>query len=513
MSAPAAEGGGGSLKLNIAANYAGQLYVGVIGILLVPVYLHIMSAEAYGLIGFFALLQAWSQLLDLGLSATVSREAARFAGRTLGAGEFRRLLRSFEWLFWSLGLLLGAGLALNAAPIAEAWLHVRELAPGQVRLALQMMALAVALRWIASLYRGVLVGMERQLWLNGFNALVTTLRFVAVIPLLLLAGATPVVFFAFQLAVSVLELAALAWRSYSVARLPEPAALRGSWQVLRPALRFSAGVGVATVVWVLVTQADKLVISGILPLAEYGYFTAAVAAASAISLLGVAVSQALMPRLTQLAEQPGPGPFLSLYRSATQWTVTVGGPLTLCLALFAEPLLLAWTGNAAFAARYAPVLALYAAGNGFAALAVFPYCIQYARGNLRLHVWGNLVFALVLVPTVLHVARVHGAIGSGWVWALSNAAFFVFWTPLVHRLFAPGLHATWLLRDVLQVLVGPALIGLAVAATQPWSCSRAEAVLRVAACGLAMTVAALAGADGARARLRWLYSRRASRLP
>lgn len=51
-----------SLKSSIAANYASQLYTTLIGIVLVPLYLRYMGSEAYGLIGFFAMLQAWFNL-------------------------------------------------------------------------------------------------------------------------------------------------------------------------------------------------------------------------------------------------------------------------------------------------------------------------------------------------------------------------------------------------------------------------------------------------------------------
>ena len=47
-----------SLKANIGANYASQLYTTLIGIVLVPLYVKTMGGEAYGLVGFFAMLQA-----------------------------------------------------------------------------------------------------------------------------------------------------------------------------------------------------------------------------------------------------------------------------------------------------------------------------------------------------------------------------------------------------------------------------------------------------------------------
>jgi hypothetical protein len=47
-----------SLKRNIFANYASQIYVALIGIVIVPLYVRYMGAEAYGLVGFNAMLQA-----------------------------------------------------------------------------------------------------------------------------------------------------------------------------------------------------------------------------------------------------------------------------------------------------------------------------------------------------------------------------------------------------------------------------------------------------------------------
>ena len=56
-----------SLKRNILANYASQIYVTLISIVMVPLYLRYMGAEAFGLVGFFATLQMWFNLLDMGL--------------------------------------------------------------------------------------------------------------------------------------------------------------------------------------------------------------------------------------------------------------------------------------------------------------------------------------------------------------------------------------------------------------------------------------------------------------
>jgi O-antigen/teichoic acid export membrane protein len=70
-----------SLTRNTIANFIGLGYTTVIGIAIFPLYLQYLGAEAFGLVGFFTVLQAWMQLLDMGMSPLLSRQAAHSRGQ------------------------------------------------------------------------------------------------------------------------------------------------------------------------------------------------------------------------------------------------------------------------------------------------------------------------------------------------------------------------------------------------------------------------------------------------
>lgn len=480
------------LPLTIALNYAAQMYVALLAIVMVPVYLGLLGAEAYGLVAFLAMVHAWSQMLDFGFSATASREASRHLAGTSPAGVFRRLLRGLELLFWPVGALLLAALVASSGRIASGWLQPRELSAGQVELALTLMACAVALRWISGLYRGVLVGLERQIWLNGFVAAAASVRFIGVLPVLWAVSERVTAFFVYEAVVSLVELAVLV----ATCRRALPASprggarLRGTGKVLRGRLRFAASIGVASVVWVAVNQIDKAVISARLRLDDFGVFSAAVLIAGGISLLSAAVAQAVLPRLTQLAERRAEAELLALYRHTTRWAVVVGAPLTLVLAIFPAQVLTAWTGQPAFAQRFAEILSLYSVGNGFMALSAFTYALQYARGDLRLHLRGNIALGVTLPPALAYAGWHFGPIGTGWVWAAFNCGYFFLWSWLVHRRFAPGLHWRWLWREVGLASLAAAAVALAAALAVPWPQDRFGVLAGLMAVGLAMVAAA-----------------------
>ena len=48
------------IKKNMMANLVGKLYTAGIGFLVLPVYLKYLGAESYGLVGIFAMIQAFA---------------------------------------------------------------------------------------------------------------------------------------------------------------------------------------------------------------------------------------------------------------------------------------------------------------------------------------------------------------------------------------------------------------------------------------------------------------------
>lgn len=447
-----------SLKRNILANYVSQIYVTLIGIVIVPLYIKYMGAEAYGLVGFFAMLQAWFNLLDMGLTPTMARETARFHGGATDALSYRRLVRALEGIFVMVALIGGGAMFFASTYIARDWLQASHLPIDEVHIAIELIAIIIALRWMGGLYRGVISGSERLVWLGGYNAFIATLRFVGVLCVLEFIGTTPTLFFSYQLGIAVLELMVLLLKAYRLLPvIPVGNQIAWSWSPVKPVLQFSLTIAFTSSVWILVTQTDKLVLSKILPLADYGYFTLAVLVASGVMVISSPVSGVIMPRLAKLEAENDYEGLIRFYRQATQLVAIVAAATSMTITFCAEPLLWAWTGDKLLAHNAAPILRLYALGNGILAVSAFPYYLQYAKGNLRLHLIGNALFVMLLIPAIIWAASQYGGVGAGYVWLAMNVIYFVAWVPLVHHRFVKGLHIKWLGLDVLAIYLSASL--------------------------------------------------------
>ncbi len=496
-----------SLKKNLIASYASQVYVTLVGIVMVPLYVKYMGAETYGLVGFFAMLQAWFNLLDMGLTPTMARETARFHGGATDALGYRRLVRALEGVFLLVALVGGALLFAASAYIAHDWLQASQLPIAEVKIAIELMTVIIALRWMCGLYRGAISGSERLVWLGNYNSIIATLRFVAVLPVLIFVGVTPTIFFTFQLGVAVIELAGLLFYAYKLLPdIPKGQPLSWDWKPLKPVLKFSLTIAFTSSVWVLVTQTDKLVLSRILPLADYGYFTLAVLVSGGVMMISGPVSGAIMPRMSKLEAEGDHSGMIRVYRQATQLVAVLAGSASVTLAFCAEPLLLAWTGDVHLAHQAAPVLILYALGNGILAVAAFPYYLQYAIGDLRLHLIGNAVFVVLLIPAIVWAASKYGGVGAGYVWLLMNLISFVAWLPLVHQKFEPGLNLHWYGEDVLIILLVAAMAGYCISALLPPGDSRGFQLGEIFIVGITVMFFGALASSAFRAvvRARWL---------
>lgn len=446
-----------NLRLGIVANYVSQFYVTLINIGLVPVYLRQMGPEAYGLVGFFSILFALFHLLDMGLTPSVARETSKFHAGLLSAYQFRSLFRAMTLAFACVAVAGAGGIALSSEWVVGVWLKLETIPQSVAQFSVQLMAISVAMRWMGGLYRGVLSGGEHMVWLPLFNALVATLRYVGVLIAMSLFGYSVEIFFKYQLLVAIFELTYLGVKIRTL--LPNVHVTGWSFSPLKPLIQFGLITALSSALGVLLMQMDKILLSGLLSLTDYGHFSLAVLVATSVMVISTPISTALQPRIARLFSEGREQEMLSVYRLATKLTSNLAGGASLSLAFCAHPLLITWTGDAAWAHTFWPVLSLYSIGYGLWALGVLPYYLQYAHGQLNWYLYGNVLLILIQVPMVMFGVSHAGAIGAAVAW-LFLAMFYLFALgAVVHKRLYPGLHLKWMTHDI-AFMNWPVLLGI-----------------------------------------------------
>ena len=448
-----------SVRRNVAANYIGTFCQALLGFVFVPFYIKYLGIENYGLIGFSVSLSALFRLADLGLSATLNREFARCSAMPESAQRMRSLLKTLQTVYWAISLLFGVVIVLCAPLIAGYWINAGSLDVAKVQSAVMLMGLTIALQGPMSLYLGGIFGLQRHVLGNVINIVFAALRFGGVVLALALLSPTLTMFFAFQLGVTfigAIGTGIILWNFLPRTGIPscfDMFHLKSVW-------RFAAGMSINSVLWVILSQLDKIILIKVLPLKMFGYYALACTAAAAVTYLGGPLFNTFLPRYTQLYAVGDHELLRTTYRRSCRLNAIIMIPTVVLLALFSREALLIWTGNPDIAGHASLLLSFLVIGNGLNQLALMPFALQVAAGWVKLGVYTNLAAVIIYAPALVVITRFYGALGATVVWTGLGCFFVFIYVNVLHSRILEGEARYWYAGALLP-LVSAVGLGLA----------------------------------------------------
>jgi O-antigen/teichoic acid export membrane protein len=416
------------------------------------------------------------------------------------------LLRTLEIIYWLIGIAIGVTMAALAPAIAAYWLKPQQLSVETATQALAMMGIAIAFQWPRALYGGGLMGLQRQVAFNLLSSITGTVNNLGGVLVLWLVSPTIQAYVAWFMAISLVDTlltGLLLWRSLPKA----PARPTFSGQVLAGIWRFAAGMTGISVISIILTQLDKMILVKILPLDAFGYYSLASRVAGGLSYLTSPVCAAFFPRFSQLVTRNDTQELARLYHRACQLMSVLIMPPAAVLTLFSYELLLVWTQDRSIAENGHLVLSLLTVGTALNAVASLPHVLQLAYGWTRLALVGNTAAALLLVPLIYFMSVKYGGVGAAIVWVILNALYIGVVVTLMHRRLLRGELWRWYRHDIGQPLLATATIGSLWYLLIPTSESGWLTVPELMLASIAMFAAAVVAAPEIRSlTIRWLPS-------
>ena len=237
---------------------------------------------------------------------------------------------------------------------------------------MQLIGVLILCRWPLSFYSSGLVGLERQVLLSWMDFVFALLRSLGAVVVLVFVSPTILAFLVWQIAINIVNtgtVAASLWWS-----LPRGRASRFRPKLLIRVWKFAGGVTAIALVSMLLTDLDKLVVSGLVSLEDFGYYTLASRMAGTLYVAASAVFAAVYPALVRLATEQNEAKFAELYHRGAQILSLLVFPAAITAAVFAKPLIFAWTGNEQIADNTAPIAALLIIGTAFHCTGFLPVC-------------------------------------------------------------------------------------------------------------------------------------------
>src|SRR2546427_265120 len=258
-----------TLSRNVLYNIVGQAVVSVLGFVAVKYVFSSLGDHALGLIYFTLTANTiLTTVVSQGLSATVIREvAARYADER---DYVIALIRTVSLVCWITYAVLAGVVSVSASFVVGRWIHLGTLEPTTSVFVVQILGAGALTALPRSLYSSIVVGMQRLDVSNAVDVAAVGLQQAGVVAILFAGGTIFEV--VYWLAVSF----GLWVLGYFVVllRLFPPAALLPTFArvVLGRNLRFSGNILSTSLLHLILSQADKIIVSKLLPVSAFGYY-------------------------------------------------------------------------------------------------------------------------------------------------------------------------------------------------------------------------------------------------
>jgi O-antigen/teichoic acid export membrane protein len=412
-----------SLKRNTIYNLSGSLLSLAATLVIVPVFLHKIGAERFGVLAIIWLFIGYFGVFDLGLSRATANQIAKLHDSRQGAE-----------IFWT-AILLNAGIGICGGVVlyfagGAIFQYAFAMPPSMRASVISMMpwlAASIPIATVTGVLTGVLEGCEKFLLVNTLQVIGSVLMQVVCLAVALVHG--PELTWLIGAAILTRMLTTLPFLGGVLKTIPvgRPRAPRRDLAAIL--LGYGAWVTISNIINPIFDSVDKFLIGGISGLASVTYYAVPERLARRASLFPAALARTLFPRLSSGHDLDARE---TARRSLTS-LIAVLTPITVVLILAMRPFLSHWI-DPDFGRLAGPVGAVISISVLINGLAYVPYAFLDARGRPDLTAKFHLIEILPHVALLWFLLHRFGLIGGAWAVVLVSIfdAALLFWKSDLH---------------------------------------------------------------------------------
>ncbi|GAB5473183.1 MAG: oligosaccharide flippase family protein [Maribacter sp.] len=421
----------------------------------IPLYINLLGVQLYGIIGFYAILQGILIFADAGLTATLKREMSKGDDGLKHRSYKYRILRSIETVYMAIMMVLVVGLVLLSDYLATDWLNIENLDADMASNSIKIMAIALGLNFISSLYQGALLGLEKQVASNLFRFSWSVLKSgVVVLPLIFIEKSL-YVFFTWQVAINLIYVLLLRYYVSKTLRKEN----RIEWKAgthlkyLRNVQKYATGMFVIAVIASVNNQLDKLVLSNLLSVSDLAIYTVAYTLSMMPIVFSGPIAIAIFPRLIKFYEAPDKKRLHLIFNNAFMVVAVVTTTIGITLSLNSELFLHVWTQDMGLSKKAMLPASLLLLGQMLLSYQVIPFNLLLAAGNTKVNIKMGLYGFLLLIPTMILMGKYYGMIGAASAWLIYNAVITPIFIYIAIKTVTDFRFGKWSLRHCLRPIV------------------------------------------------------------
>lgn len=414
---------------DIAFNIAGRIIPAIITFASVPIYLSYVGEKQYAFIGILVTIQSIFLLLDGGFSAGYLRRVAEFSISKKTTNRLSNLTLSVELIFLLISILIFFLIYFASNWLAINWLNTDSVDLVLATESFAIIAAVVAVRFLILPYYACLKGFSKFDWVNILNvgsALAKTL--LAVVALEFYKSSVIYVLSSF-LIVYIFEL--LVIRGMVLFLVPyKNLSMRQGFNEVFKIKKFIGGMALVSLLSALLSQLDKVVVSSLLPLEVFSYYSMAALLATIPLIISTPIAGAVYPKLVQSVYKKDKELDVQ-YLYAARYVAVLVFPICTTILFNSEFILYLWTQNESAMLQGSVPLSVLIVANTILSIMSMPYFLSLSYGDTAIPIKTNLVAIIVSIPVFYYLGSNYQAIGISFGWLIINLIFILIYTFMI----------------------------------------------------------------------------------
>jgi O-antigen/teichoic acid export membrane protein len=436
---------------NLLANFVGKFWNILAVYAFTPIYIKLLGIENFGLISFYTIILSFVSLMDVGLSATLSREFAKSSSENSREDKLITL-KTLETVYFFVSIIFVILFVSFSDLIATNWLNVKTVSTQKAEVCIRYMGIMAAAQILINFYIGGFIGIEKQVKANLILVALGIFRSAVVILILLQWGRDIESFFLWQMFVTILFV--FIFRFILISTITNnyflPSTILFNKEKIKSVGSFAGGMFLIGIVASINTQIDKLIISKVMSIQDLGYYTLATTLSQVLLAIAGPFSTVFLPRFTNLYAINNKDLAENQFHIFLKLMSSILAPFSLALILFAMPILILWTQNPILGEKCVHFIPFTIIGT-FALVSQIPsFCVILANGHTKLNNIVGICSIFFTIPAYYYGIKHFGAIAAAICWCVTQLIITIIFNYFVNKKYFVGEAMwRWFLKDVI----------------------------------------------------------------
>lgn len=420
-------------------------------IILTPIYIKYLGTEAYGLIGFFILVQSILMILEFGLPLALNRTIARHRAKENHSEEISYILKSFEYLFFALSLIIIIFIAIPASFFHDIFINSEILTSSDIAICIFLIFTQVALRFPIIIYQAALTGFEKIIELNIIMISFSSARLIGSGICIVFFHFDIVLFFTFQIIVVIFELLYTRIFCWNKNKLIKNISYR--FRYFYNEIDFVSTAFFISLIGILSSQLDKLIIVSNLTLELFGEYSLMVLFGTAIIALGNPIGSVSFPSFSRENANLLNGSLLVEVKKYMPISVLIIVPISSFIIFFIEDILRFYIENS-ISIEVINIFPIYIIGSMFAGFIPLFNGLVLSSNSSKDSLYILLISSVIYLACLPFLISFMGIFGAAYGYCFLQ--ILIFSSYVIRSCFLPQLEN--LFYQFIKLVLIPALL-------------------------------------------------------